>query len=99
MLGGPIVKDRIFFFGAYQGTRATQTPADIVTFIPTAAMLAGDFSTVASAQCRAQRNLTLPAILGFANNRRYVVSAFRRTVTVRLKPDTTYDVKASVRRD
>src|SRR6266545_1209150 len=69
VLGGPIVKDRIFFFGAYQGTRATQTPADIVTFIPTAAMLAGDFSTVASAQCRAQGNLALPASLGFVNNR------------------------------
>ena len=69
VLGGPIVKDRIFFFGAYQGTRASQTPADIITFIPTAAMLAGDFSTVASAQCRAQGNLTLPAALGFANNR------------------------------
>ena len=41
VLGGPIVKDRIFFFGAYQGTRATQTPADIITFIPTAAMLDG----------------------------------------------------------
>ncbi len=69
VLGGPIVKDRIFFFGAYQGTRANQTPADIVTFMPTAAMLAGDFSNVASAQCRAQGNLTLPAALGFANNR------------------------------
>ena len=68
-LGGALVRDRLFFFGAYQGTRATQTPADIVTFIPTAAMLAGDFSTVASAQCRAQGNLTLPAALGFANNR------------------------------
>ena len=32
-------------------------------------MLAGDFSTVASAQCRAQGNLTLPAALGFVNNR------------------------------
>src|SRR6185436_8309151 len=30
---------------------------------------AGDFSTVASAQCRAQGNLTLPAALGFVNNR------------------------------
>ena len=61
--------NKIFFFGAYQGTRATQTPADIVTFIPTAAMLNGDFSAVASAQCRAQGNLTLPAALGFVNNR------------------------------
>ena len=33
-IGGPIARDRLFFFGAYQGTRATQTPADIVTFIP-----------------------------------------------------------------
>jgi hypothetical protein len=69
VLGGPIVRDRIFFFGAYQGTRASETPADIVTFIPTAAMLLGDFSTVASAQCRAAGNLTLPAALGFVGNR------------------------------
>ena len=69
VLGGPVVKDKIFFFGAYQGTRATQTPADIITFIPSAAMLAGDFSSLASAQCRAQGNLTLPAALGFTNNR------------------------------
>src|SRR5688572_21751239 len=69
VIGGPIVRDKIFFFAAYQGTRATETPADIVTFIPTAAMLAGDFSVVASAQCRAAGNLTLPAALGFVNNR------------------------------
>ena len=68
-LGGPLARDRIFFFAAYQGTRASQTPADIITFIPTPAMLQGDFSTVASAQCRAQGNLTLPAALGFVNNR------------------------------
>src|SRR5262249_3073536 len=68
VLGGPIVKDRIQLFAGYQGTRTKQTPADIITFIPTAAMLAGDFSAVASAQCRAQGNLTLPAALGFVNN-------------------------------
>ena len=69
VIGGPIIRDRLFFFGAYQGTRATQIPADIVTFIPTPAMLAGDFSTVASAQCRAQGNLTLNPAIGFVNNR------------------------------
>ncbi len=68
-LGGPLATDRIFFFGAHQETRATQVPADIFTLIPTAAMLAGDFSQVASAACRAQGNLTLPAALGFVNNR------------------------------
>ena len=69
VVGGPIVQDKIFFFGAYQGTRISQTPADIVTFIPTPAMLAGDFTTVASAQCRSQGNLTLPLAQGFVNNR------------------------------
>ena len=69
VLGGPIIPDKIFFFGAYQGTRTTQTPADIITFIPTAAMMNGDFTTVASAQCRAQGNLALPPALGFVNNR------------------------------
>jgi len=69
VIGGPIRRDRIFFFAGYQGSRSSETPADIVTFIPTPAMLAGDFSTVASAQCRAQGNLTLPAALGFVNNR------------------------------
>ena len=66
-LGGPIKTDRLFFFGAYQGSRATQTPADIITFVPTAAMLAGDFTQVASAACRSAGNLTLAA--PFVGNR------------------------------
>jgi len=66
-LGGPIVTDRVFFFGAYQGTRATQTPADIITFVPTAAMLAGDFTQIASATCNARGAVTLSA--PFAGNR------------------------------
>jgi len=69
VIGGPIVRNQIFFFLGYQGTRVDQTPADIVTFIPTAAMLNGDFSAVASAQCRTLGDLTLPAALGFVNNR------------------------------
>lgn len=66
-IGGPIATDRVFFFGAYQGTRVSQTPADIITFIPTAAMLAGDFTQVASSACRTQGNLSLSA--PFVGNR------------------------------
>jgi hypothetical protein len=65
-LGGPIVRDKLFFFGAYQGTRVRQQPAEEVDFVPTAAMLAGDFSTYASAACQG-RNVTLAA--PFAGNR------------------------------
>ena len=42
-LGGPIVRDRLFFFGSYQGTFDRQTAQRFGT-VPTAAMRAGDFS-------------------------------------------------------
>src|SRR4029079_2658893 len=66
-LGGPILKNRLFFFGGYQGTRVRQDPSDLITFVPTAAMLAGDFTTFASPACNAGRQITLRA--PFVNNR------------------------------
>ena len=48
-LGGPILRDKLFFFGAYQGTRTRQTPADRIAYVPTAAMLAGDFTQIRGA--------------------------------------------------
>src|SRR5687767_5309888 len=67
--GGPIATDRLFFFGAYQGTRTDERPSDDVRFVPTAAMLAGDFTQIASAACNTRGAVTLPAALGFVGNR------------------------------
>ena len=66
-IGGPIRQNKMFGFGALQMTRNRQRPSDITTFVPTAAMRAGDFTQVASAACNAGTALTLPA--PFANNR------------------------------
>lgn len=43
-LGGPIIKNKLFFFGNYQGTRQSSTSTANSTYTPTAAMLNGDFS-------------------------------------------------------
>lgn len=42
-VGGPIVNNRLFFFGGYQGTKTRSDPGDTIRFVPTAAMLEGDF--------------------------------------------------------
>ncbi len=42
--GGPIVKNRTFFFGSYQGTLQDQRPADLTSLVPTAAQRQGNFS-------------------------------------------------------
>jgi Carboxypeptidase regulatory-like domain len=51
-LGGPIIKNKLFFFVGYQGTRNRSTPPQSIAFVPTQAMLNGDFSTFESAACQ-----------------------------------------------
>ena len=66
-LGGPIVRDKLFFFGAYQGTATRVTPSDNLAYIPTAAMMAGDFTAFTSPACNSGRQIRLGA--PFVNSR------------------------------
>ena len=66
-VGGPIVRNQLFFFGGYQGTTRRQDPLDRRAFIPTAAMLAGDWTAVTSPACNNGQQITLRA--PFVNNR------------------------------
>jgi hypothetical protein len=46
--GGPIKRDKIFFFADYQGNRVIQGQTDVINGAPTAATEAGNFSGIAS---------------------------------------------------
>jgi len=65
-VGGPIRKNKLFFFAGYQGTREAVAPAANIAYVPTAVMLQGDFTTFESPACNngVQKKLNAP----FVNN-------------------------------
>jgi hypothetical protein len=88
-IGGPIIQNKLFFFAAGQGTRERSRPTASRAYIPTEAMMTGDFTALASPTCNNGRQLTLGA--PFVNNRidpaRFSVVA-RNLVTHQLFPKT-----------
>src|SRR5438093_5879557 len=60
-IGGPLIKNRLFFFAGQQTTIERSTPGQTIEFIPNAQILAGDFTTIASAQCNTTGKVTLRA--------------------------------------
>ncbi len=62
--GGPIVQNKLFFFVGEQATIQRSTPTVNRSFVPTAKMLAGDFTDFASPTCQSGNTVTLRAPFG-----------------------------------
>jgi hypothetical protein len=68
--GGPVRKNKLFFFGGFQRTSQRSAPSGLTAFIPTAAMLTGDFTAITSPACQSNgKAITLAASQGFVNNK------------------------------
>src|SRR6266851_5756628 len=59
LIGGPIKKDKLFAFSGFQATRTRTAPPQTISFVATQAALSGDFSTLESARCQANRPVVL----------------------------------------
>jgi len=57
------VHNKVFFFGGFQGTTIRQDPQDSQAFVPTPAILSGDWTAFASPACNAGRIVSLSAPL------------------------------------
>src|SRR5579871_3747666 len=69
VIGGPIRKDKLFFFGGFQRTSLRSDGTQSTAFIPTPASLTGDFTALASPTCNNGVQKNLSSALGFANNK------------------------------
>ncbi len=67
-VGGRIKRDKLFFFAGVQDTSLKSNPTSNSSFVPTPAMLNGDFTTFASAACNSGKSYTLSPTYGFVNN-------------------------------
>jgi hypothetical protein len=72
-IGGPIIKNKLFFFAGEQSTIKRSNPPGTQGFSMTPAMLQGDFTTVASAACQ-PKALTLQDAAGDWNGNKIAVS-------------------------
>jgi hypothetical protein len=66
VVGGPIKKNKLFYFAGFEATMLRADPGNTQAAIPTADMLRGDWTTFASAACNSGTPKTLKA--PFANN-------------------------------
>src|SRR4029077_12421044 len=67
VIGGPVIKNKLFFFGGEQTTLVRSAPLELTAFVPTAAILAGDWTAVTSPTCNRGVSIALKA--PFVGNR------------------------------
>jgi hypothetical protein len=67
VLGGPVRKNKIFFFVGAQGSTEKTAPATTQSFVPTAAVLQGNFQAILAPPCQAKQ-VNLLASSGATNN-------------------------------
>jgi hypothetical protein len=75
-IGGPVLKNKLFFFAGYQRLSSSASSSATTVFVPTAANLAGDFSVTDSSACGTAIQLLNPRTGAVLPNNRISPSFF-----------------------
>jgi hypothetical protein len=95
-IGGPIKRDKIFFFGNYQGTKERLVVGGSTQFVPSDAMLRGDFSGFVAAGITIKDPDTgLPAPNGYISPTRFSPGALKLTESLPRTQDPVGKVTVS----
>jgi hypothetical protein len=100
-IGGPIKKNKLFFFLGYQGTQVRQKPPSNIAVLPTASELQGNFQNYISANCFSGKLPTLNPAYYTNNKLNYAVpsevAAFASHFPVGPEPcgNLTYQILAN----
>lgn len=81
-VGGPIKKDKLFFFGSWQGTELRQAPAALQAVVPTATQLTGNFAGLTNSKGQAIQLVDPTTKVPYPNN--YISPAIFDPVVVKL---------------
>lgn len=64
-LGGPVMRNKLFFFGGFQGTTVRTAPITTISYVATAAVLQADFREILAPPCQpVQRTLSSKVAAG-----------------------------------
>jgi hypothetical protein len=89
-VGGPIVRNRLFFFGSWQGTKLRSQPSNASATIPTAAQRSGNFSSTRTQLVDPRTNEPVPGNMIPASQLDPAAQKFLALVPVAVSPDGFY---------
>ena len=98
-VGGPVVRNRLFFFGSWQGTKSRSRPTTATALIPTAAQRRGDFSASRTQYLDPRTGQPIPGNIIPPSQLNQAAQNFLKLIPVPTSPDGFYQYALNAKSD
>ena len=92
--GGPILRNRLFFFGSWQGTKSRSRPSTASAMVPTAAQRRGDWSSSRTQLLDPRTSQPMPGNQIPASQLNPAAQKFLKLIPVATSPDGFYHIRS-----